>query len=463
MNLNRKFRSYLLAALLSLILFILSDGFSFAAGSKNSVTPCSVMEFQRIEADFRRMTEIRALYPDIFSDADYKAAALTYISGADGCFQAAMSANIPATSQNHTDPILIDTGGAWALNPDGSQNSDDYTSYGTKWGDGSSFTGGQNAPGPGLPGGTVTYSYMANGVSHLIAENKLTGNVDVRTGLGVDNCVQDEIALAFAAWSAVADIQFVEVADNGLPSNLAGAQGDIRIGAHDFDGAYGTLAHAYYPPPNGTTIAGDLHFDSEETWSCTPAGGIDIGIVALHEIGHSIGLRHSYSGLAVMNPSYNASLTGLQTDDVEGAVSIYGSSNPLVVNDVLLVSDSASSDSTTITYQFTIQNQNSNPVEDITVSASLPESASYIPGTATAEPSIPLNGFPETSTLPFTIDGQSEVTIRFALEADAAKRGEQFIISITVRGPTLGQDLMASEAVTVNPFLSYVPLLMKSY
>ncbi|HEX9922031.1 MAG TPA: hypothetical protein VGD99_05165, partial [Anaerolineae bacterium] len=169
------------------------------------------------------MTELRALYPDVFSEVDYKVAALNYISGANGCFQATISANIPAISQDHTDPILIDSDGEWAPNPDGSQNNDKYTSYGTKWGPDSSFSGGQNVPGPGIPGGTVTYSYMANGVSHLNAEGKPDGNVDARTGLGVDNCVQNEIALAFAAWSAVADIQFVEVADNGLPSNAIGA------------------------------------------------------------------------------------------------------------------------------------------------------------------------------------------------------------------------------------------------
>ena len=444
-----------------LTLFILTQEFSFAAGSKNSDTMCNFVEFNRIEADFRRMTELRALYPDVFSEADYKAAALNYISGANGCFQATMSANIPASSQDHTEPILIDSDGEWAPNPDGSQNNDKYTSYGTKWGAGSSFSGGQNVPGPGIPGGMVTYSYMANGVSHLIAEGKLTGNVDVRSGLGVDNCVQNEIALAFAAWSAVADIQFVEVADNGQPSNAVGAQGDIRIGAHDFDGSYGALAHAYYPPPNGATIAGDMHFDTGETWACTPAGGIDIGIVALHEIGHSIGLRHSYSGLAVMNANYNTSLTDLQPDDVNGAVSIYSSSNPLVVADVLTLNDSANSDSTIMTYQFTIQNQSSNPVKDVSVSAWLPESATYIPGTASTESSIPLNGFPETSTLPFTMDGQGEVTIRFALEAKSARQGEEFVITITVTGPTLGRDLMASEAVMVNPFVTYVPLLMK--
>jgi hypothetical protein len=276
MPLNQNFRSCLLSILTFLTLFILTEEATFAADSKHSATTCNFVEFNRVEADFRRMTEIRALYPGVFSEAEYQAAALNYISGADGCFQTTLSANIPAAAPDHTGPTFIDSGGEWAPNPDGSQDSDDYTSYGTKWGGGSSFSGGQNAPGPAIPGGTVTYSYMANGVSHLNAEGKSTGNVDVRTGLGVDNCVQDEIALAFAAWSAVADIQFVEVADNGLPSNGAGAQGDIRIGAHDFDGSYGTLAHAYYPPPNGATIAGDVHFDTGETWSCTPAGGIDI-------------------------------------------------------------------------------------------------------------------------------------------------------------------------------------------
>jgi uncharacterized repeat protein (TIGR01451 family) len=131
------------------------------------------------------------------------------------------------------------------------------------------------------------------------------------------------------------------------------------------------------------------------------------------------------------------------------------------VADVLTLNDSANSDSTIMTYQFTIQNQSSNPVKDVSASAWLPESATYIPGTASTESSIPLNGFPETSTLPFTMDGQGEVTIRFALEAKSARQGEEFVITITVTGPTLGRDLMASEAVMVNPFVTYVPLLMK--
>jgi hypothetical protein len=67
-------------------------------------------------------------------------------------------------------------------------------------------------------------------------------------------------------------ITFSERDDLGDPLNYVGASqndpdsGDIRIGAHKMDRAGGTLAHAYYPPPNGSTAAGDTHIDSRETW-----------------------------------------------------------------------------------------------------------------------------------------------------------------------------------------------------
>ncbi len=133
------------------------------------------------------------------------------------------------------------------------------------------------------------------------------------------------ITAAFAAWSSVADIQFVEVVDSGHAFNAAGASGDIRIGGHAFDGAGGILAHGYYPPTNGSSAAGDIHFDIADTWKLGTGGaGFNIFQVMAHEIGHAIGLDHTSVANSLMNPFYTEAFLGPQADDIAGARFIYG-------------------------------------------------------------------------------------------------------------------------------------------
>lgn len=193
------------------------------------------------------------------------------------------------------------------------------------------FVLGPTVPGKWGPpvlgtGATVTWSLTPTGTLAPGDGGVLTALADFMPA-----AFKAEIVAAFAAWSAVADITFVEVADNGFDFNAAGAVGDIRISGHAFDGAGGVLAHGYYPPVNGVTAAGDIHFDTAETWKIGFGGpGFDIFQVAAHEIGHAIGLAHTGVASSLMNPFYSEAFSGPQADDIAGAKHIYGAPSSVV-------------------------------------------------------------------------------------------------------------------------------------
>lgn len=191
----------------------------------------------------------------------------------------------------------------------------------------SAFVIGPTSPGKwGSPvfgtGATVTWSLMPTGTS---CAAEFAGCTISAFADFMPAGYMGAVTAALASWSAVADLTFVMVADDGAAFNAATASGDIRLGGHAFDGPFGTLAHGFYPPVNGLTAAGDIHFDTSETWKLGWGGaGFNVYQVLTHELGHALGLDHTGVPDSLMNPFYTEAFMGPQADDIAGMRFIYG-------------------------------------------------------------------------------------------------------------------------------------------
>jgi predicted Zn-dependent protease len=79
------------------------------------------------------------------------------------------------------------------------------------------------------------------------------------------------------------------------------------------------FAHAFAP------TNGRFHYDADERWSVGAVpNAFDLETVALHEIGHLLGLGHSSVQGAIMFPSIAPGGTkGLHKDDIDGIKVLY--------------------------------------------------------------------------------------------------------------------------------------------
>ncbi|TKY69784.1 Metalloendoproteinase 2-MMP [Spatholobus suberectus] len=146
----------------------------------------------------------------------------------------------------------------------------------------------------------------------------------------LDDVYKSVFAKAFARWSEVTTISFSEAASYEDADLTIGFYSGDHGDGEPFDGVLGTLAHSFSP------TNGRFHLDQAEDWVASGdvtkaalSNAVDLESVAVHEIGHLLGLGHTSVEEAIMYPTISAKTrkVELADDDIQGIQKLYGS-NP---------------------------------------------------------------------------------------------------------------------------------------
>jgi hypothetical protein len=139
---------------------------------------------------------------------------------------------------------------------------------------------------------------------------------------------QNVILQAAQTWAQQTNINFAVVPDDGASEGSGPDEqgysgfGDIRIGGYNFGSS--TLALTYMPPnANNFSLAGDVTFNTGQGFHINST--YDLFTVAMHEIGHALGLGESSVAGSVEYGTYTGIMKGLASDDIAGIRAIYSS------------------------------------------------------------------------------------------------------------------------------------------
>jgi hypothetical protein len=186
-----------------------------------------------------------------------------------------------------------------------------------------------------------------------------------------EESVKSVLEAALAEWAKVVDVVFTETDTAGLANSIdfefdTGSHGD----GDSFDGAGGELAHSFLPLNTSNPLAGDVHFDDAETWEAGDsgtAGAYDLMYVAVHEIGHALGLLHSTDPSAIMFDTVTASAVygSLAAADLSAIRALYA---PAVTTTTVALSSLTSDTETSTDTGTDSGTESEEPSEDVCTS-----------------------------------------------------------------------------------------------